>query len=283
MSAANPRGEIHPRAHVSHPNFSVRPGMKTNSKPVASFRLSFIIAFLLAGLTPSLSVADETLERMTQLAEMGWALYQAGEFSGEHNGGKYTDPDPKDRGYECWSDGALIKVGTIGWHRWVFVIHKDKPVFFYRLNSGKPKTMAPGFESIQVRGSRANSAEIRNAIALLDVTPEEKQQVELAKIQAEKYRAKKEQARRDALAQQERQRRLQAQRDAQQRAYQAKLQAQRAREQAYYQQLEAQRRATQQDAYYRQQQMEAQRRAAWEAQRSSQRFRRQLNNRGIYY
>ena len=43
-------------------------------------------------------------------AMQGWHLYGAKEFAGRFKDGHYTDPDPKTKVYDFWSDGLIAKL-----------------------------------------------------------------------------------------------------------------------------------------------------------------------------
>ncbi len=69
-------------------------------------------------------------------AQNGWNLYKQGMFVSEYDGGKYTNPDTRKKGYEFWSNGIYAKYDrdSNGHHETLFSIEKEDLVYVGTIN-----------------------------------------------------------------------------------------------------------------------------------------------------
>ena len=64
-------------------------------------------------------------------ANQAWQLYRDEEFAGAFNNGHYTDPDPRTRVNDFWSDGLVAKLDRDdnGHHETIFAIVENELVY----------------------------------------------------------------------------------------------------------------------------------------------------------
>ena len=66
---------------------------------------------------PSPTYKPVVLKNLTEIrrtALLGYSLYQRKKTCGQADGGFFTDPDPKTRSKDCWTNGKIIKVDING-------------------------------------------------------------------------------------------------------------------------------------------------------------------------
>lgn len=64
-------------------------------------------------------------------ALQGWQLYENEKFPGSFNNGRYTDPDPKTKVNDFWSDGLIAKLDrdNNGHFETIFVVVEKQLVY----------------------------------------------------------------------------------------------------------------------------------------------------------
>jgi len=97
-----------------------------------------IMTFLFSE-TPS-SKTNFTYDLTVKVVEgalKGWKLYQNGKFVSQYNGGKYTDPKRKMKGYEFWSNGKYAKYDrdNNGHFETVFFVQEKRLVYIGSIGS----------------------------------------------------------------------------------------------------------------------------------------------------
>lgn len=61
----------------------------------------------------------------------GWQLYEDEKFAGSFNNGRYTDPDPKTKVNDFWSDGLIAKLDrdNNGHFETIFIVAEKQLVY----------------------------------------------------------------------------------------------------------------------------------------------------------
>ena len=80
--------------------------------------------------------APELTMAVARQALAGWELYQAGNYSGTFQEGRYTDTNADVEGYDFWSDGRYAKLDRAGdgHHETIFLIRDGELVYVGTLN-----------------------------------------------------------------------------------------------------------------------------------------------------
>jgi hypothetical protein len=93
---------------------------------------------LLAATFPAICHAQEAARDDAELtvaaaktALQGWELFQAGKFAAAAHGGHYTDPDPKTRVHDFWSNSrwAMLDRSSDGHHETIFLVENKALVY----------------------------------------------------------------------------------------------------------------------------------------------------------